>query len=93
LRRSLAGSNPKRLVAVSRTLERILARTERVFSLALGQAHAAGGDYEPANKALDEALNIASHVCDPKLVARLHGARSIVNYHFFRLSEAPPRTG
>jgi hypothetical protein len=92
LGRSLAGSNTKRLVAVSPTLKRILARTERVFSLALGQAHAAGGDYEPANEAR-EALNIASHVCDPKLVARLHGARSIVNYHFFRLSEAPRRTG
>jgi hypothetical protein len=34
-------------------------------------------------------MNIASHVCDPKLVARLLGVRSIVNYHFFRLSEAP----
>ena len=54
----------------------------------LAQAHAAAGDYEPANEALHEALNIASHLSDPKLVARLLGARSIVNYHFFRLREA-----
>jgi tetratricopeptide (TPR) repeat protein len=55
---------------------------------ALGQAHAAAGAYEPANAALREALNIASQLSDTKLVAGLLGARSIVNFHFFRLKEA-----
>jgi hypothetical protein len=35
-----------------------------------------------------EALNIASHLSDPKLEARLLGARSAVNYQFLRLNEA-----
>jgi tetratricopeptide (TPR) repeat protein len=55
---------------------------------ALGQARAAAGEYEPANEALREALSIASQLSDSKLVARLLGARSIVNFHFFRLKEA-----
>jgi predicted ATPase len=55
---------------------------------ALGQARAAGGEYEPANEALREALDIASQLSDSKLVAGLLGARSIVNFHFFRLKEA-----
>jgi tetratricopeptide (TPR) repeat protein len=55
---------------------------------ALGQARAAAGEYESANEALREALNIASQLSDPKLMARLLGARSIVNFHFFRLKEA-----
>lgn len=55
---------------------------------ALGQALGAVGGYEPANEALQEALNIASQLSDPKLEARVLGARSIVNMHFFRLREA-----
>ena len=55
---------------------------------ALGQARAAAGGYEPAQEALREALNIASQLSDPKLEARLLSARSIVNFHFFRLREA-----
>jgi tetratricopeptide (TPR) repeat protein len=55
---------------------------------ALGQACAASGQYEPANRALREAVSIASQLSDPKLVAGLLGARSIVNFHFFRLKEA-----
>src|SRR6202795_3766844 len=55
---------------------------------ALGQARAATGQYEPANEALREALSIASQLSDSKLVAGLLGARSIVNFHFFRLNEA-----
>lgn len=49
---------------------------------------AAVGSWEPAKKALREALNIASRLSEPKLVARLFGARSIVNYQFLRLREA-----
>src|SRR5262249_59731777 len=44
----------------------------------LGQAHATAGSWEPANAVLREALNIASHLADPKLVARLLGARSLL---------------
>jgi tetratricopeptide (TPR) repeat protein len=54
----------------------------------LGYAQATAGNWEPAHEALREALNIATHLADPKLVARLRGARLIVNYHFFRLREA-----
>jgi tetratricopeptide (TPR) repeat protein len=53
----------------------------------LGQAHATAGDYEPAREALGEALNIASQHSDPKLMAGLFGARSIINYQFLRLRE------
>ena len=44
--------------------------------------------YEPAHAALEEALGLASHLAAPKLVARLIGARSLINFHFFRLREA-----
>jgi tetratricopeptide (TPR) repeat protein len=54
----------------------------------LGQVHANAGGYEPAHEALQEALNIASQLSDPKLTAGLLGARSIVNYLFLRLREA-----
>ena len=54
----------------------------------LGQARAAAGGYEPTHEPLQEALNIASQLSDPKLAARLLGARSIVNFHFLRLREA-----
>ena len=55
---------------------------------ALGQASAASGAREPACEALREALEIASQLADPKLEARVLGARSIVNLHFFQLREA-----
>jgi len=54
----------------------------------LGQARAGAGEYDPAHGALREALNIASHLSDAKLVATLRGVRSLVNYHFVRLREA-----
>jgi tetratricopeptide (TPR) repeat protein len=54
----------------------------------LGQTQAVAGRWEPANGRLREALNIASHLSDPKLVARLLGARSMVNHQFLRLREA-----
>ncbi len=53
-----------------------------------GQVQAAAGGWELANESLREALNIASHLSESKLVARLLGARSIVNYLFLRLNEA-----
>jgi tetratricopeptide (TPR) repeat protein len=53
----------------------------------LGQTYAIAGGYEPAHETLGEALNIASQLSDPKLVAGLLGARSIVNYQFLRLRE------
>jgi len=56
---------------------------------ALGQASAASGSgREPACAALREALEIASKLADPNLEARVLGARSIVNMHFFHLREA-----
>ena len=55
---------------------------------ALGQASAASAGHEAACAALREALEIASKLSDPKLEARVLGARSIVNMHFFRLREA-----
>ena len=62
--------------------------TDRAHLLAiLGQVHANAGRYEPAHEALREALNIASQLSDPKLMAGLLGARSIVNYLFLRLRE------
>jgi tetratricopeptide (TPR) repeat protein len=54
----------------------------------LGEALAARGGLEPASEALREALNVASKLEDPKLEARVLGARSMVNLHFFRLIEA-----
>jgi tetratricopeptide (TPR) repeat protein len=55
---------------------------------ALGQARAATADYEPAQEALQAALNIACELSDPKLVARVLSARSAANFLFFRLREA-----
>jgi tetratricopeptide (TPR) repeat protein len=54
----------------------------------LSQALAWAEGYEPAHEALKEAMELASQLADPKLVARLVGVRSIVNFHFFRLREA-----
>jgi tetratricopeptide (TPR) repeat protein len=55
---------------------------------AVGQASAASAGHEKACEALREALDIASSLSDPQLEARVLGARSIVNMHFFRLKEA-----
>ena len=54
----------------------------------LSQALAWAEGYEPAHEALKEATNLASQLADPKLVARVVGVRSIINFHFFRLREA-----
>ena len=53
----------------------------------LAQTHASAGDYEPANAAMEEAFNIASQLSDPRLMAGLFGARTIVNYQFLRFRE------
>jgi len=58
----------------------------RLFAT-LGQAHALARAYEPAQEALREALNIASQLSDPKLEAPLLGARSIINFQFYRTRE------
>jgi tetratricopeptide (TPR) repeat protein len=55
---------------------------------AYGQASALSEGYETARLALNEALEIVSKLSDPKLEARVLGARSIVNVHFFRMKEA-----
>jgi eukaryotic-like serine/threonine-protein kinase len=55
---------------------------------AFGQASAASAGHEAACAALREALEVASKLSDPKLEARVLGARSIVNLHFLRLREA-----
>ena len=80
---------PKQLVADSPTLQGDVS-ADRVRLLAALGAGACGSrrGYEPADEALREALNIASQLSDPKLEARLLGARSIVNFQFFRLREA-----
>jgi tetratricopeptide (TPR) repeat protein len=59
----------------------------RLFAT-LGLAKGAAGSYELADEALKEGLNIASQLSDPKLEARVLGARSTVNSLFFRLREA-----
>jgi tetratricopeptide (TPR) repeat protein/uncharacterized membrane protein len=66
--------------------EEISANRVRLLA-ALGQSSAASGR-EQAFAALREALDIATKLSDPKLEARVLGARSIVNTHFFRLREA-----
>ena len=55
---------------------------------AIAQASAASAGRESACAALHEALEIASKLADPQLEARVLGARSIVNMHFFRLRES-----
>jgi tetratricopeptide (TPR) repeat protein len=54
----------------------------------LSQALASAEGYEPAHEALSEALELSSQLADPKLVARVVGVRSILNFHFFQLREA-----
>jgi predicted ATPase len=65
----------------------ISAHRVRLLAL-LAQALAATAGYEPAHEAMQEALNIASQLSDPKLEAELLGARSMANFGYFRLKEA-----
>ncbi len=87
----LPGCEPKPLVADSTTSARTSAPIGYAFSLRSAQASAASAGREPACAALREALEIASKLSDPKLEARVLGARSIVNLHFFRLKEVRRR--
>jgi tetratricopeptide (TPR) repeat protein len=87
----LAGRFPQ----AARTARRGLAYLEGEVSVArvrildgLSQALAWAEGYEPAHAALQEAMKLASQLADPKLVARVVGVRSIINFHFFRLREA-----
>src|SRR5262249_28745382 len=62
---------------------------ERARLLAvLGQACGTDGNYTPADQALREAANVCAELADPALAASLAGARSTVDYQFFRLREA-----
>ena len=54
---------------------------------ALAQAQATAGNWGLANEALGEALTIASQFSEPRLLARMLGARSTGNYQFLRLRE------
>ncbi len=87
----LAGRFPQ----AAETARRGLAYLEGEVSVArvrildgLSQALAWAEGYEPAHDALKEAMKLASQLADPKLVARVVGVRSIINFHFFRLREA-----
>jgi tetratricopeptide (TPR) repeat protein len=87
----LAGRFPQAV----ETARRGLAYLEGEISVArvrildgLSQALAWAEGYEPAHEALKQAMELASQLADPKLVARLVGVRSILNFHFFRLREA-----
>ena len=56
---------------------------------AYGQASpASSAGHDAACTALNKALEIASKLNDPMLEARVLGARSIVNLHFFRMKES-----
>jgi tetratricopeptide (TPR) repeat protein len=62
---------------------------DRVLLLnGLSQALASAEGSDPAYEALEEALKLASQLSDPKLITRVVGVRSIINFHFFRLREA-----
>jgi tetratricopeptide (TPR) repeat protein len=54
----------------------------------LSQALAWAEGYEPAHEALEQAMELAAELGDPKVLARVVGVRSIINFHFFRLREA-----
>jgi tetratricopeptide (TPR) repeat protein len=77
------------------TARRGLAHLEGVVSVdrvrlldGLSQALAWAEGYQPAHEALNEAFELASELADPKLLARVVGVRSIINFHFFQLREA-----
>jgi tetratricopeptide (TPR) repeat protein len=55
---------------------------------AFGEANAASAGRESACAALKEALEIATRLDDRHLEAKVLGARSIVNWHYFRLKES-----
>ena len=54
----------------------------------LGSIEGAVGNWQAANQAHQEALSMASELSDPKLIARLFGQRSLVNYEFLQPIQA-----
>jgi tetratricopeptide (TPR) repeat protein len=54
----------------------------------LGSIEGATANWEASARAHEEALSIASELSDSRLVARVFGERSVVNYEFLRLREA-----
>ena len=54
----------------------------------LGSIEGATANWEASATAHEEALSIASELSDPRLVARVFGDRSVVNYEFLRLRQA-----
>ena len=65
----------------------ISAERARLFAT-IGWAYKSVGDYEQAQEAMRDGLNIASQLSDPKLEAELLGVRSEINAAFSRLREA-----
>jgi tetratricopeptide (TPR) repeat protein len=68
-------------------LEANVSADEARLLAVLAKTYAVAGGYEPAHEALGEALKIADRLSDPKLMAGLLGARSVINYYFLRLTE------
>jgi tetratricopeptide (TPR) repeat protein len=65
----------------------ISAERARLFAT-IGWAYKSVGDYERAQEAMRDGLNIAAQLSDPKLEAELLGVRSEINTAFSRLQEA-----
>jgi len=87
----LAGRLPAATETAQRGLDCLkgVANPDRVRLLAaLGLVRGAAGSRAPAYEALEEGLNIARQLLDPKLEAGVLSARSTVNSLFFRLREA-----
>jgi tetratricopeptide (TPR) repeat protein len=75
VRRALAGFDTK----LNRDRARLLG--------VLGAVEGARGNWEAARDAHQEALSMVSELSDPKLIARIFGDRSIVNYEFLLVRE------
>jgi len=59
----------------------------------LGSIEGASANWEASAKAHGEALSIATELSDPRVIARVFGERSVVNYEFLRLREAAADAG
>ena len=84
--RPLVAPTPKDHLDEVRKLKRYADRA-RLFSV-LGSIKGATGNWEASAEAHQEALSMASELSDPRLIARVFGERSVVNYEFLRLREA-----
>jgi tetratricopeptide (TPR) repeat protein len=85
------GRNQEAIASARRGLDffgaEISAERARLFAT-IGWAYKSVGDYERAQEAMRDGLNIASQLSDPKLEAELLGERSEINTAFSRLREA-----